>query len=70
TRLAPFSLPFSGNYGYLSGAVVAVGNGGIWWSSTATSASKANYLDELSGYFYPQANYYKGYGFAVRCVAQ
>ena len=70
TRLAPFSLPFSGYYYYYSGAVDDVGYEGYWWSSTATSASKARFLHVLSGFFRPQANSYKGYGFTVRCVAQ
>ena len=68
--VAPLSLPFSGNYNYNSGAVNNVGNEGNWWSSTATSASKANNLNENSGNFNPQNNNYKGYGFTVRCVAQ
>ena len=70
TRMAPLSLPFSGYYHYFSGAVLSVGLEGYWWSSTATSASKANALPEFSGAFYPQGSNYKGYGFSVRCVAQ
>lgn len=51
-----------------SGEVRNVGTEGNWWSSTATSASTANLLLELSGAFLPQDSYYKGYGFTARCV--
>lgn len=46
------------------------GNDGNWWSSTARSAANARHLYFASGDFYPQDSNSKGYGFAVRCVAQ
>lgn len=51
-----------------SDAVEYDGRAGHWWSSTAANISQANSLGEYSGYFAPQSNYYKGYGFTVRCV--
>lgn len=53
-----------------NGSIGNVGSYGLWWSSTASSAAYARGLLFNSGYFYPQDGYYKGYGFAVRCVAQ
>lgn len=51
-----------------NGNIGNVGSFGYWWSSTAVSSTVARYLHFYSGYFYPQANYAKGYGFAVRPV--
>lgn len=52
------------------GNINYVGSRGYWWSSTAASSTDARRLSFGSGYFYPQYNNAKGYGFAVRCVAQ
>ena len=69
-RRSPLSLPFTGYVYYSNGTIGTVGGGGYWWSSTAYSAAYARALAFVSGYFLPQSNDYKGYGFAVRCVAQ
>lgn len=52
------------------GNINGVGSNGYWWSSTASSNGYARYLIFFSGYFRPQSNGNKGYGFSVRCVAQ
>ena len=69
-RRSPLSLPFTGYVNYTNGSIYYVGSGGYWWSSTAYSAVNARDLRFYSGYFGPQNYNDKGYGFAVRCVAQ
>lgn len=54
----------------VAGGVVGTNLEGRWWSSTATSASAANYLRESSGYFLPQSNNSKRHGFCVRAVKE
>lgn len=43
---------------------------GLWWSTTAGSATGGHYLVTHPTYVVPQDNYYRGYGFAVRCVVR
>ena len=47
----------------------SAGNGGDYWSSVASSASRAYYLFFLSSYVSPSNNYYRYSGLSVRCVA-
>jgi hypothetical protein len=44
------------------------GSGGYYWSASFNSARNARYLYFYSGGVYPQGNYYRFYGFAVRPV--
>ena len=43
---------------------------GFWWSTTAGSATYGHYLDTYPTYVTPQGSYYRGNGFAVRCVVR
>ena len=43
---------------------------GRFWSSYASSTTGARYFNFYGRSLYPQLNYGKGYGFAVRCVAR
>ena len=52
--------------GYISGRVA----GGVWWSTTAGSATLGHLLSTYPTSVFPQNNYYRGYGFAVRCVVR
>ena len=70
-RRTPLSLALTGNVRFNSGDIGGVGSSGYWWSSTAsTNYTLARNLTFSSGYFNPQGINSKGYGFAVRCVAQ
>ena len=57
---------FSRSYGYIYDRVT---DGG-WWSTTAGSATFGHYLRTYPTNVDPQGNYYRGYGFAVRCVVR
>ena len=64
--------PLNFNYtGYrYGGSVYNPSDGAYYWSSTANSEVYAYYLSFNSdGVFFPQDNYYRYHGFAVRCVA-
>ena len=52
------------SYGYLNVRTTA----GFWWSGTAGSATDGRHLGSNTGYVYAQANNFRGYGFALRCV--
>ena len=55
--------------GYRSGVSVNyAGSYGVYWSSTRYSETYAYYLYFGSGYLYPQYNYYRSNGYAVRPV--
>ena len=69
-RRAPLSVPFSGVYRHYAGVVVNVGSEGDFWSSTSGSSRLAYGLYFYSYLLYPQYATSKGYGLAVRCVAQ
>ena len=54
---------------YYGGSLYNAGAGGVWWASTASSATNQYSLSYLSDYdFWYVVNYYKYYGFSVRCV--
>ncbi|MDR0331351.1 MAG: fibrobacter succinogenes major paralogous domain-containing protein [Chitinispirillales bacterium] len=60
-----------GGYRYSDGGFLGVRSLGYWWSATESGASNAYYR----GIYYDRGsvderNYYRGYGFSVRCVAQ
>ncbi len=52
--------------GYIFGRVTY----GYWWSTTAGSATNGRYLGTDPTGVDPQCNYYRGRGFAVRCVVR
>ena len=54
------------SYGYLASRTTS----GNWWSATAGSATNGRYLGTDTGYVYAQNNHWRGYGFALRCVAR
>ena len=54
----------------LGGSLLNSGNYGRYWSSTVNSASTAYSLNIGSGGFSPSDNYYRYFGFSVRCVAR
>ena len=68
---APYSFPYSGNYGY-GGGLGNQGSGGDWWSRSAYTTVGRAYLFHLDSndYISPQGSYYVGYGFSVRCVSE
>ena len=54
------------SYGYLYERTTD----GIWWSGTAESATYGRCLATGTGYVGAQDNYFRGVGFALRCVSQ
>ena len=54
------------SYGYIYGRVTD----GLWWSTTAGSATLGRYLNTFPTGVFPQGNNYRGLGFAVRCVVR
>ncbi len=54
------------SYGYLVGRTTH----GYWWSGTAGSATNGRHLHTWTGNVYAQYNYFRGDGFALRCVAR
>ncbi len=71
-QLANFPLNFlrTGHYYYSDGKVYRRATHGYWWSATRSSATHANRLYTSTADVYPQYSVYRGYGFAVRCVAR
>ena len=65
-RSFPNNFVYSGSW-YGSSADFR-GYGGHYWSSTAYSTGGAYYLYFYSSYVAPSVNFYKNYGFSVRCV--
>ncbi|PWG79402.1 fibrobacter succinogenes major paralogous domain-containing protein, partial [Pararcticibacter amylolyticus] len=63
----PLKLHYSGYLNYADGSLAGRGTYGIFWSSTATAPTTANYLQFSSG---ANANYssYKWHGFTLRCL--
>ena len=72
TPLLSFPLSFlrSGYYNYDTGNLNNRGSRGYFWSSFANSTANSRGLGFYSTYLYPQNDYNKGNGFAVRCVAR
>ena len=64
----PLYFALGGNwYGSLDG----VGSSGRYWSSTVVSSSTAYFLGFLSGGIVnPATNYFRNYGFPIRCVVR
>ncbi len=51
-------------YGYLDARTT----NGLWWSGTAGPATDGRALGTWTGSVYARNNYWRGYGFALRCV--
>lgn len=66
----PLSIPYSGLVDRKSGQVIGHGSDGRFWSATATSTVRANYLHFFGTSLTPQYNYLASNGFSVRCVAK
>ena len=60
-------MPFAGYRYYNNAVVISVGSDGDYWSSTPDLADNAYSLYFYSSSIYPQYDYYRAYGFAVRC---
>ena len=54
------------SYGYLHARTA----NGVWWSGTAGSATNGRLLTTWTGNVNAQGNHFRGYGFALRCVAR
>ena len=54
------------SYGYLNVRTAD----GLWWSGAAGSATGGRSLYTWTGNVDAQDNYFRGYGFALRCVAR
>ena len=52
------------SFGYLNGRTTE----GAWWSGTVGSATHGCYLRTWPSHVDTQANYFRGLGFALRCV--
>lgn len=62
-------LPAAGSRLYRTSALSSAGSSGYYWSSTVTSTT-SYYLYFNSSDVYPGNNYYRAFGFSVRCVAE
>ena len=69
-RINEWPLQFlrTGNYARSYGYLSARAAGGYWWSDMAGLAT-GRYLDTWAGDVYAQHSTFRGYGFALRCVA-
>ena len=65
----PLSYVRSGNYGWASGGLYYRGSYGYYWSAATYNTSSSRYLGFLASDLSPRNGYFKGDGFAVRCVA-
>ena len=65
----PLSFSRSGSYAWLSGGLNNRGYNGYYWSAASGSDTNSYNLSFNSSALNPRNNNYKGYGFAVRCVA-
>ena len=69
-RQSPLAFVYTGYYNYDSGSLLIEGTGGRYWSRTAGSGTGAYGLYFNSSSVNPQYNYYRGYGYALRCVGR
>jgi len=64
----PFDLFFGG---YIQNALMTyVGLEGPYWASTASSSDWSYYLIYAYTGTYPSTNYYRYYGYSIRCLAR
>ncbi|MBR2709692.1 hypothetical protein IKE72_01275 [Candidatus Saccharibacteria bacterium] len=69
-RSNPLDFVVSGVYNRSYGTIYGRTTEGPFWSGTAVSATSARHLTSHSTGFSPQHADYRGFGFAVRCVAR
>lgn len=60
----------TGRYGRSGGLIGGRIAGALWWSSEVGSDSDGRGLDTSPAVVNPQYSYYRGDGFAVRCVVR
>ena len=60
-------LTYGGAVDQTSGSTVLQGTGGYFWSLGANSSTYARYLHFGGSNVSPENDYYKSYGFSVRC---
>ncbi|MBR5408769.1 hypothetical protein IK112_02355 [Candidatus Saccharibacteria bacterium] len=68
-RRYPLSYVYAGMYEWSNGILHNQDSYGVWWSTTAYSASNAYYMDMHSSDLNPQTNYTKLTGFALRSTS-
>ncbi len=69
-RSAPLDFLRTGLYDYLDGDLRNQNLGGTWWSDTGNSDIYGRYISTSPSGVIPQNNYYRGAGFAIRCVTR
>jgi len=66
----PLNFLRTGYYDRFGGYTDDLTSDGNWWSIASGSATYGHYLNTYQINVKPQHNYYRGYGFAVRCVVR
>ena len=69
-RQSPLAFVYAGFYRYFNGSLLNEGSSGSYWSRTPSSGSFAYNLGFNSSSVNPQDNYYRGGGYALRCVGR
>ena len=69
-RQSPLGFVYTGNYSYGNGSLGEEGSGGYYWSRTAYSGTHAYFLYIGSSRVGPKDNYFRGHGYALRCVGR
>ena len=69
-RQIPLSIPFTGYYHWVAGALNARGSYGFFWTSRANSTAYARNLAFYDSAVYPQNAGNKESGLNIRCVKQ
>ncbi len=69
-RQSPLDFVYTGKVHYNSGSLVNVGSHGFYWSRTVYAPTSAYTLYFSSSAVPPHDHNYRGYGFALRCVAK
>ena len=64
--VSAFSPVYSGYYN--DGPLFSTGSGGYWWSATADSSTNQYYLRYSGDSLYISSEFYKYYGYSVRCI--
>ena len=64
----PLSFLRNGYFSWGDAGLYVRGSGGYYWSLRSADTARSNFLSFYSTYLYPQNNYDRGGGFAVRCV--